>query len=101
MLEGGWDVDVRWGMGEMECGGREGGRESVYFYFEEVLGWTIDFLEGLLARFWHCLHDCGWGWGGKGGCLWGEVMWFAQLRSRVLLRMIDGRNVVAEWAVVV
>jgi len=31
-------------------------------YLEEILRWTVDLLKALLARVWHCLHDCGVWW---------------------------------------
>lgn len=33
--------------------------ETAYFYFKEILGRAIYFLEGLLSGFGHCLHDGG------------------------------------------
>jgi hypothetical protein len=36
-----------------------GMKRGAYFYFQEVLRRTIDLLEALLARIWHCLHVCG------------------------------------------
>ncbi len=37
----------------------KGMKRGAYFYFQEVLRRTIDLLEALLARIWHCLHVCG------------------------------------------
>jgi len=33
-------------------------KSKSYFYLQEVLWRAIDLFEALLARIWHCLHDC-------------------------------------------
>lgn len=45
----------------MVDGGALKGRKRAYFYFEEVFWRSVDLFEALLARIWHCLHDCGIG----------------------------------------
>ena len=36
------------------------GEAEAHLYLQEILRRAIDLLEALLARIWHCLHDCGY-----------------------------------------